>query len=29
MQPAKTPAEAAADIAWVAGHVLHDVTHAG
>jgi AcrR family transcriptional regulator len=27
MQPAKTPAEAAADIAWVAGHVLHDVTH--
>lgn len=25
MQPAKTPADAAADIAWVAGHVLHDV----
>ncbi|HSE10143.1 MAG TPA: TetR family transcriptional regulator [Nocardioidaceae bacterium] len=29
MQPAKTPSEAAADIAWVAGHVLHDVTHNG
>jgi AcrR family transcriptional regulator len=27
MQPAKTPAEAAADIAWVAGHVIHDVAH--
>jgi hypothetical protein len=27
MQPAKTPKEAAADIAWVAGHVLHDVSH--
>ena len=27
MQPVKTPAEAAADIAWIAGHVLHDVTH--
>lgn len=25
MQPAKAPADAAADIAWVAGHVLHDV----
>lgn len=25
MQPAKSPADAAADIAWVAGHVLHDV----
>jgi AcrR family transcriptional regulator len=25
MQPAKNPAEAAADIAWVAGHVIHDV----
>jgi AcrR family transcriptional regulator len=25
MQPAKSPAEAAADIAWVAGHVIHDV----
>jgi AcrR family transcriptional regulator len=25
MQPAKSPAEAAADIAWVAGHVVHDV----
>ena len=25
MQPAKSPAEAASDIAWVAGHVLHDV----
>ncbi len=24
MQPAKTPAEAAADIAWVAGHVVGD-----
>lgn len=24
MQPAKPPAEAAADIAWVAGHVVHD-----
>jgi AcrR family transcriptional regulator len=27
MQPAKTPTEAAADIAWVAGHVIHDVAH--
>lgn len=27
MQPAKTPAEAAADIAWVAGHAIHDHTH--
>jgi AcrR family transcriptional regulator len=27
MQPVKTPAEAAADIAWVAGHVIHDVAH--
>lgn len=27
MQPAKSPAEAAADIAWVAGHVLNDVAH--
>jgi AcrR family transcriptional regulator len=26
MQPAKSPAEAASDIAWVAGHVIHDVT---
>lgn len=26
MQPAKTPAEAAADIAWVAGYVIHGVT---
>jgi len=26
MQPAKSPTEAAADIAWVAGHVLNDVT---
>jgi AcrR family transcriptional regulator len=25
MQPAKSPVEAAADIAWVAGHVIHDV----
>jgi AcrR family transcriptional regulator len=25
MQPAKSPAEAAADIAWVASHVIHDV----
>jgi AcrR family transcriptional regulator len=29
MQPAKTPAEAAADIAWLMGHVLHDVTQSG
>ena len=27
MQPVKTPAEAASDIAWVAGHVIHDVAH--
>ncbi|HEX6249644.1 MAG TPA: TetR family transcriptional regulator [Nocardioidaceae bacterium] len=27
MQPVKPPAEAAEDIAWVVGHVLHDVTH--
>lgn len=27
MQPAKPPAEAAADIAWVAGHVVHDAAH--
>lgn len=27
MQPVKSPAESAADIAWVAGHVIHDVTH--
>jgi AcrR family transcriptional regulator len=26
MQPVKSPAEAAFDIAWVAGHVIHDVT---
>jgi hypothetical protein len=26
MQPVKTPADAAADITWVAGHVLHDVS---
>jgi AcrR family transcriptional regulator len=25
MQPAKAPAEAASDIAWVASHVIHDV----
>ncbi len=25
MQPGKSPADAAADIAWVAGHVIHDV----
>jgi AcrR family transcriptional regulator len=25
MQPAKSPAEAASDIAWVASHVIHDV----
>lgn len=28
MRPAKPPAEAAADIAWVAGHVIHDVARA-
>lgn len=27
MQPAKPPTEAAADIAWVAGHVIHDLGH--
>lgn len=27
MQPAKSPSEAADDIAWIAGHVLHDVQH--
>jgi AcrR family transcriptional regulator len=27
IQPAKPPAEAAAEIAWVAGHVIHDVAH--
>jgi len=26
MQPVKAPADAAADITWVAGHVLHDVS---
>jgi hypothetical protein len=25
MQPAKSPQDAAADITWVAGHVIHDV----
>jgi AcrR family transcriptional regulator len=29
MQSAKTPAEAAADIAWVAGHVIHDTARLG
>lgn len=29
MQPAKPPAEAAADIAWIAEHVIHDVAHSG
>lgn len=29
MQPAKTPSEAASDIAWVAGHVIHDIAHSG
>ena len=29
MQPVKPPVEAAADIAWIAGHVLHDVKHPG
>ncbi len=28
MQPAKTPSAAAADIAWVAGHVIHDMAAA-
>lgn len=27
MQPATSPSRAADDIAWVAGHVLHDVKH--
>jgi AcrR family transcriptional regulator len=26
MQPVKTPSEAARDISWIAGHVLHDVS---
>lgn len=29
MQPSKLPAEAAADIAWVAEHVIHDVARSG
>jgi AcrR family transcriptional regulator len=28
IQPVKPPADAAADIAWVAGHVIHDLTGA-
>lgn len=29
MQPSKSPTEAAADIAWIAEHVIHDVAHSG